>query len=65
MDLYKELLAVILSNAECTVSFSGISPNVDKIIHDRCYQTLSVIKEVLEDDRLDDKDCFMKIEEIV
>lgn len=58
MNLYTELLSGILSNEECKISFFGISPNIDKMVHDRCYQMLSTIKEILEDDSLGDKDCL-------
>ncbi|WP_207670678.1 hypothetical protein [Clostridium sp. BSD2780061688st1 E8] len=35
------------------------------MLSDNCYQALSQIKAVLEDDSLDDRECFMKIEKIV
>lgn len=35
------------------------------IIQDRCYQALCRIKEILEDETLDDPACFQKIEEVV
>lgn len=31
----------------------------------RCYCAIEQIKEILKDDRLDDKECFWRIEEIV
>ena len=35
------------------------------IIHDRCHQALCNIKKILEDETLEDPECFQKIEEIV
>ena len=35
------------------------------IVQDRCYHALRRIKESLEDDTLEDPECFQKIEEIV
>lgn len=40
-----------------------IDPTV--IVCDRCYWALCRIKEILEDETLDDPQCFQKIEEIV
>ena len=36
-----------------------------KIVCDRCYRALCKIKQILEDDSLDDPECFWRIEEIV
>ena len=40
-----------------------IDPTV--IVCDRCYGALRRIREILEDESLDDPQCFQKIEEIV
>lgn len=37
----------------------------DSIVEMRCYQALLEIKAILEDDTLEDEECFTKIEEIV
>ena len=39
--------------------------DAEKIVHDKCYQALCKIKEILENDVLEDAACFYKIEEIV
>lgn len=36
-----------------------------QVIKDECYQALLKIGKVLADERLDDKECFWRIEEIV
>ena len=61
MDLYHTILA------EFYAEYGHLVTNIDaaSIIHDRCYQALCQIKAVLEDDTLEDPDCFDKIEEIV
>ena len=61
MELYKQILAEYIAQ---NVHFEELE-NIEAIIHDRCYQTLSRIKQILEDDSLEDSECFYRIEEIV
>ena len=63
MELYKELLLQILSEENMQISFNNL--NVNELLESVCYRTLCRIKEIIEDDTLDDPECFMKIEEIV
>lgn len=65
MELYKEILAHALICGEIQITFSGQEPDVSKIIEGKCCKALQKIKTITEDDSLDDKECFMKIEEIV
>ena len=65
MRLYAELLEKILEEAEGRPRIFGFKINADKIIEKRCYQALKEIKSVLDDDTLNDKSCFNRIEEIV
>ena len=60
MELYQEImLKYLLShNRE-----EEIDPA--EIVHDTAYQALKQIKLILEDDQLDDPECFWKIEQIV
>ena len=59
MELYEEILLTYLQK-------NRISPNcIEKIVHDMAYQTIQKIKLVLEDDELDDQECFWRIEKIV
>lgn len=49
---------------------SGVIPptentDVTKIVELGCYRALRRIKTILEDDSLDDSECFQQIEEIV
>lgn len=64
-DIDQELYLKIL--AEYYAEFGDLEKRVDgtKIVQDRCYQALCRIKEILEDDSLEDPECFWRIEEIV
>ena len=57
MELYENILANILEDE--------IKCDINKIIHDECYIALQRIKAIIEDDSLDDNQCFEKIEQIV
>ena len=63
MELYKELLFQLLREETVQITFSNL--NLNELLESVCYRTLCRIKEVIEDDTLDDESCFMKIEEIV
>ena len=56
MELWQEITSHLQqsNNIDCTKAFEL-----------QCYITLAHIKAVLEDESLNDKDCFQKIEEIV
>ena len=65
MELYKELLVQLLSHGEIHVTFSGVDFDPAKLVEAQSYLALQKIKAILEDDQLDDADCFSKIEAIV
>lgn len=65
MELYKEILCNILSKDEITVNFKGLNLDSEKIVELECYKALNKIKAIIEDDSLEDDECFIKIEEIV
>lgn len=65
MDLYKEILAKVLESTEVHIVFPELSLNAAEIVGSECYKALQKIKAIVEDDSLDDKTCFMKIEKIV
>ena len=60
MDLYQELLLKHILSLE---GKDNISP--EDFVHDTAYQALKQIKLILEDDQLDDSECFWRIEQIV
>ena len=57
MELYESILINALEK-----SARG---NINDILHDECYIALKKIKAIIEDDSLDDNQCFEKIEQIV
>ena len=65
MELYKEILAFALTQGEVKISFADNETDISAIVESACYQALQKIKAIIEDDSLDDTECFMKIEEIV
>ena len=65
MELYTEILKQILSNTETQVTFPNLHLDAKEIVDSVSYQALVKIKHILEDDTLQDQECFQKIEEIV
>ena len=65
MELYKEIIANIISKEEVQVTFSNLNISAKEIIESECYKALNNIKAIIEDDSLEDVDCFMKIEKII
>lgn len=60
MELYQEIMQKY--KEECFSRF----PEIDAaLVHDRCYQALHKIREILADPPLSDSDCFAHIEAIV
>ena len=64
MELYREILCHILSKTNIEISFPNMESPSD-LFRDVCYRTLKKIKSVLEDDTLNDPECFEKIEQIM
>ena len=64
MELWEELLFGLLQNEEIEIRFPN-APSFEKMLENKCYQTLQQIKEVIEDVSLDDKECFERVERIV
>ena len=65
MELYKEILAELLTNKCINVRFDDFQLNVENAVEQKCYKTLKRIKEIIDDDLLDDKECYQKIEAII
>lgn len=61
MELYHKILADYFAR------YGYLEELIDStaIVQDRCYQALCRIKEILEDDSMDDPECFSRIEKIV
>ena len=65
MNLCKEILVKILEDENVQINIVGLNDDVSKLFELECYKALEKIKAVIEDDSLEDKECFMKIEEII
>ena len=65
MELYKEILAQILSQQNTEILFPDLHMDATQIVELASYKALQKIKAVIEDDSLEDESCFKKIEEIV
>lgn len=65
MELYKEILVSVLQKRQVRVLFPRLKINASEIVGLECYKALRKIRAILADDRLEDAECFQKIEEIV
>ena len=45
--------------------FPNVKLNPTEIVQLNCYQAIEKIRDVLQNEDLEDVDCFMRIEEIV
>ncbi|MCL2564069.1 MAG: hypothetical protein FWE08_08565 [Oscillospiraceae bacterium] len=61
MELYKEILAQILSRENTHVTFPHLHLNANEIIEKQCYQTLQKIQAIIQNDDLSDFDCVEQI----
>ena len=64
-DLFADILTQAIAAGKIQISFSGMDCTVAEVVEGECYQALKKIKAIIEDDTLDDRDCFYKIEEII
>ncbi len=65
MDLYKEILISALAKEELQISFPHFDGNIEKLFENECYKIIQRIKDILDDDSLEDKECFERIERLV
>ena len=65
MELLKEIMIQVLMSEDIQISFPGLQLDIAQIVESKCYQAIKRIKAIIEDDSLEDAECFMKIEEIV
>ena len=61
MELYEQIL--------CEAIAREVLPSLQidyvKLLEQKCYQTIVKIRKIVEDQTLDDAECFERIEEIV
>ena len=65
MELYQELLIQLLSKEHIQITFPNLEVSAKDLLEAASYQALCEIKRILEDEALEDHDCFQKIEEVV
>jgi hypothetical protein len=65
MDLYKEILIELLSKEQINITFPDLKQDLSKIVEMKCFKALQKIKTIIEDDSLEDSECFMKIEQVI
>ncbi len=65
MELYEEILAGIVQNNDTQMILPPMKGDLGKLCESACYRALESIKKILEDDALEDSECFWRIEEIV
>lgn len=65
MELFKDILLKKIESGDIAITLSANIEPVEEILRDSCYKALSEIKMILENDKLSDSECFLKIEEIV
>ena len=62
MELYQQIIIDGLQRGELSLTLSA---DAGRWLEGRCYQTLMKIKSVLEDEELEDEECFLRIEGIL
>ena len=65
MELYRDMLCRILESEEYEIILPKWKMSVDEMMELKCYQALNEINKFLEDESLDDSDCFERIEKII
>ena len=65
MELYKDILVRMLRSRLVEVKFTNCTIDPNAAVEMTCYNILKQIKAIIEDDSLEDPECFQKIEEIV
>ena len=65
MELYKELLIEAFKSNEAQVFFPELHIDATEIVRLECYRALNQIKNIIANDALSDRECFMRIEQIV
>ena len=60
MELYEEILLHCSKTGKICLDI-----NTEDLVHDIAYQSMKKIKLILEQDQLDDRECFWRIEEVV
>ena len=65
MELYREILVHVLTGQDTSDSSSDLLCMLSQIVETTCYNALQKIKAIIHDDSLEDRECFLKMEEII
>ena len=65
MEMLQEIFAQALISGKIQIAFHSGELAITDVLEGICYQTLTKIKAIIQDDSLKDEACFMQIEEIV
>lgn len=65
MEFLREILIKALENQRIEISCPELTVDAANLVEMRSYATLCKIKEIVDDERLDDQACFHRIEEIL
>ena len=64
-ELLGDILAKAIASGKIQVSFSGMDCTLAEVVEGQCFQAINKIKAILDDETLDDPECFHRIEKIV
>ena len=62
MELLRQMVIKGLDRGEIQIH---VSKETTALLESKCYQTLKEIVRIVRDERLEDPECFRKIEDIV
>lgn len=65
MELYQQILRHLLKDETLSEGLIQQMLSPQEMVEMTCYQSLKKIREIIQDDSLDDPACFYKIEKIV
>lgn len=65
MELYAEMLTKILAGTLMEIKFPALDEELPELLRSAEHIALSRIKEIVEDDTIDDRECFERIEMIM
>ena len=63
MELFQEILARAFQQGKIRIEFPEIQ--YAETVEGECYRALKKIKQIIEDESLDDSECFRKIEAVI
>ncbi len=64
MELWRELLISGLQNENYKLDYIN-DQIIKEMVEKRSYEVLLQVKQIIDDEKLSDKDCFIKVEEIL